>query len=210
MPGADAMDVPTRVECRKWFEQWHEPGEFFQAAKESVLAYFCAGKDVPHHLSEAYVAGAFARIWRDNRGPCEIQLLRQGGFPDARFKAEGLCLDLEITMALAKDKKMFQEWRAQRAKAKQGQVVRAQTREQRQASAREAIPRVVAQKAARHYAVRPTLLVYTDDGRALSAVEMKRLTMPWKDKFPAIYFLRVIDVVEAWPMFHVLKGKEPF
>jgi hypothetical protein len=35
------------------------------------------------------------------------------------------------------------------------------------------------------------------------------LTMPWKDSFPAIYPLCGMDVVEAWPELHVLKGTEP-
>jgi hypothetical protein len=210
MPRADPMDVPTRSKCRKWFEEWREPSEFFRAADEGVKTFFVADKAPCQYLREAYVAGAFARIWRDDRGPCEVRLLRKGGSPDAQFKAEGLCLNLEITMALAKDKKMFEEWPEQRAKAKQGQVVLAQNCEQRQASAREAIPRVIAKKAAKHYAVPPTLLIYTDDGRALTAPELARLTMPWKDRFLAIYFLLGMDVVEAWPVLRVLRGTEPW
>jgi hypothetical protein len=195
---------------RVWFEQWHEPGEFLHEATAGVLACFCADKIVPHCLSEAYIVGAFAWIWRDARGPCQVRLLHQAGFPDAHFKAEGVCLNLEITMALPRDKKMFEEWRKQRAKAQQGKIVRALTDQQRQASAREAIPRAVKVKAGKHYASPPTLLIYADDGRALLAEETAGLTMPWKNCFAGIYLLCGMDVVQAWPELHVLKGKEPF
>jgi hypothetical protein len=192
---------------KKWFEQWREPSEFLQAAKAGVLACFCADKAVPNFLREAYVAGAFGRIWRDARGPCKLRL-HEGEFPDAQFRADGVCLSIEITMALDRKKKMFDEWREIRAKTKQGQIVLARTYEERQASAREAIPRVVKQKANKNYVVPPSLLIYTDDGRALVAQDLKELTRPWKDHFHAIYLLCGMDVVEAWPVLHVLQGKE--
>jgi hypothetical protein len=136
---------------------------------------------------------------------------RQGSFPDAQFGTEDVFLDLEIRMALDQNKKMFDEWRELRVKTKQGQVVPiTRTLEERQESAREAIPRAVKRKADKNYAEPPTLLIYTDDGRALTAPELARLTMPWKDRFPAIYLLCGMDVVEAWPELHVLKGKGPF
>jgi hypothetical protein len=54
------------------------------------------------------------------------------------------------------------------------------------------------------------LLIYTDDGRVLSAEEMARLTKPWKDCFDAIYLLCGMDAVMAWPTRRVLRGKKPF
>jgi hypothetical protein len=187
-----------------WFEQWRGPSAFLQEARAGVRACFCAGEDVPHYLSEAYVAGAFAQIWRDARGPGKVRLHR-GVFPDAQFRSEGVCLNLEITMALPKEKKMFKEWR----ESKQGQIILAASGEQRQASAREAIPRVVRRKASKGYAEPPSLLVYSDDARSLTDRELARLTKPWKDKFPAIYILSGMDVVQTWPALRVLRGKEP-
>lgn len=146
----------------------------------------------------------------DARGPCRVQLVpKENEFPDAQLKSDGTYLNIEITMGLAKGKKMFKEWREERAKAKQGKISLAKSNEERKAIAREAIPRVVKQKAAKNYDTPPTLLVYTDDGRALTASELARLTKPWKDAFSAIYLLCGMDVVEAWPALCVLEGKEP-
>jgi len=195
------------VKTRSWFERWHKPSEFFRAAKEGVLACFTADAVVPHFLREAYIVGAFAQIWRDARGPCQVQLVsKEEKFPDARLRLDGMCLDIEITMALAKGKKMFKEWR----ESKQGPYSPALTDKQRKAIAREAIPRVVKRKATKHYAVPPTLLVYTDDGRALTPPELAQLTKPWKDNFRSIYLLCGMDVVETWPKLCILRGQEPF
>lgn len=202
--------MPTKPKPRKWFEEWREPSEFFRAADEGVKTFFVADKAPLQHLRDAYVAGAFARIWRDDQGPCEVRLVpKEEPFPDAQLRAGDACRDLEVTMALSEDKRMFDEWRELRAKAKRGEIVLAETAEQRRASAREAIPRAVGKKAAKHYAEPPTLLVYADDGRALSAEEMARLTKPWKNCFKAIYVLCGMDAVMAWPTLSVLRGKEP-
>ncbi|MCH8098090.1 MAG: hypothetical protein IID53_13540 [Proteobacteria bacterium] len=203
----------TEPKPRKWFEEWREPGRFFRAADEGVKIFFVADKAPPQYLREAYVAGLFARIWRDDGGSCEVRVVpEREKFPDAQLRAGDASLNLEVTMALREGKRMFKEWRDLRAKAKQGEIVLAETSEQRQASAREAIPRVVGQKADKHYAGQAptTLLVCTDDGRTLSAEEMARLTEPWKDRFEAIYLLCGMDVVMAWPTLCVLRGKEPF
>ncbi len=205
------MAHATQPKPRKWFEGWHEPNAFHRAAHNGVIAFYEADKDVPHYLSEAYIAGVFARIWRDDRVQCEVRLVpKEEKFPDAQLRADNACLDLEVTMALKKSKKMFEEWREGRARAKQGEFAPAEAYEQRRASAREAIPRAVGKKAAKHYAEPPTLLVYADDGRALSAEEMARLTEPWKNCFAAIYLLCGMDVVMAWPTLRVLRGTGPF
>jgi hypothetical protein len=198
---------------RTWFEEWREPGEFYHAAAEGVRTFFCTDTTPPQYLREAYVVGVFGWIWRDDRGPCEVRLLAAGGFPDAQLRADGVHLNLEITMALAKDKEMFKEWRELRAKTKRGEIIPAESAEQRAAIAREAIPRVVGQKAAKRYAgsARPTLVVYSDDALALSdKEEMARLTEPWKDEFEAIYLLCGMDVVRTWPTLRILRGREPF
>lgn len=207
------MTPPTEPKPRKWFEEWREPGEFFDAADEGVKTFFVADRAPCQYLREAYVAGVFARIWRDHCGPCEVQLVpAREKFPDAQLRTGHTCLNLEITMALKKGKMMFKEWRELRAKSKRGEIVMAETTEQRQDSAREAIPRIVGQKASKQYAggAPTTLLVYTDDGRALSTQEMAGLTKPWKDSFAAIYLLCGMDAVMAWPKLRVLRGKEPF
>lgn len=203
----------TGPKPRKWFEEWRDSGEFFRATDEGIKTYHNDEAAPPQYLREGYVTGLFAQIWRDDSGPCEVRLVpERDKFPDAQLKAGHTCLNLEITMALGKDKQMFKEWRELRAKAKRGEIVLAETAEQRRESAREAIPRVVGQKADKHYAGQAptTLLVYADDGRALSAEEMARLTKPWKNCFDAIYLLCGMDVVRAWPERRVLRGGQPF
>lgn len=207
------MARPAEAKPRNWFEGWREASEFFDAADQGVKSYFIADKTPPQYLREAYVAGLFARIWRDDRGPCKVRLVfEEEKFPDAQLKAESTNLGLEVTMALKKGKRMFKEWRELRVKTQRGDIVLAETRERRQASAREAIPRAVGQKANKHYAggAPTTLVVYSDDGRVLSAEEMARLTEPWKDCFAAIYLLCGMDAVMAWPKRCVLRGTKPF
>jgi len=148
----------SHVRPDQWFEEWREPGEFFHAANEGITTYFCADKAPPQYLREAYVAGAFARIWRDDRGPCVVCLVPKANrFPDAHLKTDDTRLNLEITMALPKGKRMFKEWWELKKKAARGEFEPAQTSEQRQEHAREAIPRVVGEKAGKRYAEAPIL-----------------------------------------------------
>jgi hypothetical protein len=195
---------------RKCFEEWREPSEFYRAADEALQGFFCAGATPEHDLREAWVVGAFGRIWRDNRGPCKVRLLAKGGSPDAQLRADGIHLDLEVTMALPSKYEVFNEWRELLAKTERGEILCTKTFEQSQADAREAISRMVGKKAGKHYAEPPTLLVSTGDGWALPPEEIGGLTEPWKDRFKAIYLFRGIDVVLVWPELSVLKVKEPF
>jgi hypothetical protein len=52
-----------------------------------------------------------------------VRLLGEGNFPDAQLRAGGIHLNLEVTMALAKDKEMFKEWRELCAKTERGEIV---------------------------------------------------------------------------------------
>jgi hypothetical protein len=131
-----------QLKPRKWFEEWRTPGDFRRAADRGIGTFFVADVTPPHYLRDAYLAGAFACIWRDARGPCEVRLgPKPEESPDAQLKAGEQCLDVEITMALGRP--MFKEWRELRAKTERGEIVFAKSLEQRQATAREAIPRVV-------------------------------------------------------------------
>ena len=202
--------MPTESRPRTWFEEWHEPGEFYHAADLGVRAFFLTDTNPPQYLREAFHVGWFGSIWRDNHGLCEVRLLGEGGFPDAQLRADGVHLDLEVTMALAKDKQMFKEWRELRAKTQRGEIVLAEPPEEYEASAREAIPRVVGQKADKHYAGSASTTLLICANTALSAEEMARLTEPWKDRFAAIYLICGIDVVRVWPTRSILTGRWPF
>lgn len=195
---------------RNWFESWRGPSEFFRAADRSLEAFFASDKVPPQHLREAYTAGLFACIWFDDRGPCEVRLVPSvAQFPDAQLKASNKTLQLEVTMALEKDRPMFREWRELRAKAEQGEFPSVKSSQERRKIALEAISRVIARKAKKHYAVPPTLLVHSDDGLALSTQEMVALTEPWKDTFNAIYLLCGINAIMVWPTLLVLRATVP-
>ena len=196
----------------EWFESWRQPAEFYRAADEGLEAFFRARTAPAKYLREAYVAGAFARIWRDDRGPCQVRLVpEKQRFPDAQLKTEGGTLDLEATMADEKDRPMFKIWRDTLAMYERGEAPPIESAETKRRIAREAIPRVCRQKAEKHYVGEgPTsLLIYVNAGPAVSAEEMARLTETWKDDFEAIYLLCGMDAVMAWPEVRVLRGKEP-
>ncbi len=201
-----------QVRPAEWFESWMEPGEFYRAADEGLEVYFRVPKAPPKYLREAYVAGLFARIWRDDRGPCQIRLVpEKEQFPDAQLKTESGKLDLEATMADEKDRPMFKIWRDTLAMYERGEAPPIGDAETKRKIAREAIPRVCYQKAKKHYAGqrRTSLLIYVNAGPVLSAEEMARLTATWKNEFKAIYLLCGMDTVVAWPEVSVLRGKEP-
>ena len=201
-----------QVKPAEWFESWKEPGEFFRSADDGLEAFFRARNAPPKYLREAYVAGAFARIWRDDQGPCHVRLVpEKEQFPDAQMKTKAGMLGLEATMADEKDRPIFKIWRDIAAMYEHGEAPPIGDVETKRSIAREAIPRVCRQKAEKHYAGHgPTnLLIYVNPGLVLSPEEMARLTATWKDDFEAIYLLCGMDVVMAWPELRVLRGKEP-
>ncbi len=116
-------------------------------------------------------------------------------------------------MADTKDRPMFKIWRELRDMYRRGHAPTIEDVETRRQNAREAIPRVCAQKA-EHYKradgrASPHLLIYVNAGPVLSAPEMARLTAPWKNKFESVWLLCGMDAVCAWPTLQVLKGIEP-
>lgn len=199
---------------RAWFEEWHEPREFFDMSSEGLNYYYRLDRAPCHYLRDSYVAGQFASIWQDSHGPCEVRLVpRSEQFPDAQLRAGNKFLNLEITLALQAGKKLFEEGKELRDKARRGEIVLYnKTIEEHQAVAREAIPRVICKKAKKLYSQEESisLLVYTDDGKYLSCQEMKQLTEPWKDRFSGIYLLCGMNIVVTWPELSVLRGKVPF
>jgi hypothetical protein len=201
-----------QVRPAKWFESWREVGEFYRAADEGLETFFGDRKVPSKYLREAYVAGVFARIWRDAQGPCQVRLVpEKEQFPDAQLKTEARILDLESTMADEKDRPMFKIWREILTMYEHGEAPPIGDAETKQKIAREAITRVCRQKVGKHYASQKStsLLIYVNAGPVLSAKEMARLTESWKDSFEAIYLLCGMDAVMVWPEVRVLKGKEP-
>jgi len=204
--------MPTTVATAwKWFEPWRAPGEFFDAARHSG-ELIPRTKAIPQYLRDAYVAGAFARIWNEH-SRCEVRLVAKSEkFPDAQLRVDGAPLDFEITMADKKNRPMWEEHRLWAAMFAEGKVPSGERPVAQRAYAREAIPRVCAKKAGKHYAgQRPThLLIYLNVGSTLlTAEEMARLTQQWKENFESIWVLCGMDAVEVWPTTCVLRGKEP-
>ena len=57
-----------QIKPAKWFESWKGPREFYRAADKGLEEFYQTGRAPPQYLREAYVAGAFARIWEDDQG----------------------------------------------------------------------------------------------------------------------------------------------
>lgn len=82
------MGMSTKSNAKNWFEEWREPGEFFRAAAEGVIRAFAPTRHPPQHLRDAYVAGAFTRIWRDDQGAVRgTACAEAGAVPDAQLRA---------------------------------------------------------------------------------------------------------------------------
>ncbi len=201
----------TAIIPRKWFESWREPDEFCDATRHSC-ELIPLTRAIPPYLRDAYVAGAFVRIW-DRHTRCEVRLVPESEqFPDAQLRIDGALLDFEITMADKKGRRMWEEHKLWAAIIAEGKAPLSESAEAQRAYAREAIPRVCANKAGKHYAgQRPThLLIYLNVGPTLlTPEELARLTEPWRSNFESIWFLCGIDAIRAWPAKKVLRGKEP-
>lgn len=199
----------TAITPRKWFESWREPGEFCDATRHSCELTPLT-KELPQYLRDVYVAAAFARIW-DNHSRCDVRLVPESErFPDAQLRVGGALLDLKVTMADKKDRRMWEEHKLWATKPAEWKPPLSKSAEAQRAYATEAIPRVCAKKAGKHYARPPHLLIYLNVGSTLlTPEELARLTEPWKGNFESIWLLCGIDAVRVWPTKKVLRGKEP-
>lgn len=197
---------------KEWFETWRQPREFFRAADDCMGKFETdeiLGMSGVQHLFDAYVTGLFARIWNDHN-PCSVRLVIDR-FPDAQLCDATDTLDLEVTMADQKDRKMAEEHRLLRQKRECGEpsvlpIERARDREY----ALEAVPRVCREKVKRYLGaersagqVSVSLLVYVNfstlAGPVLSDDEMEDLTRPWRDNFRAIWLLCGARIFRPWP-----------
>jgi len=201
----------------EWFECWRDPSNFFLAARHKV-ASIPYSEAIPNYVSEAYVAGLFACVWTQHR-ECTVRLVsKQCRFPDAQLREGNIARDFEIVIADKKNRRMFEEHKKWSDILKTGQIPASESSTERQAQAREAIPRVCDQKVA-HYLgsknsdkqVKAELLIYLNAGAVLSVDEMVQLTQPYQNKFQSIWLLCGIDAVRTWPKRKVLRAAEnPF
>jgi hypothetical protein len=167
------------------------------------------GRPGVQHLFDAYVAGLFARIWNDHH-TCSVRLAADQ-FPDAQLCNANGTLDLEVTMADQKDRRMAVEHRLLREKRERGEVpVQPIDRDRDKMYALEAVPRVCRQKVKKYLGkecserqVKVSLLIYVNfsniDGCVLSDGEMEDLTTPWKDNFTSIWLLSGARIFRPWP-----------
>jgi hypothetical protein len=194
---------------REWFEEWRRPDEFYDTADKGVGYLYNTGKKFspPQYLCDAYQAGSFARIWQDNHGPSTVRLVGiQQEPPDAQLRFGHICLEIETTMALDKNSRLYLDLQNLRDK----RIPRPVTGEERRKIAREAIPTAVRKKAEKYSRASDltkgfTLLVIENE--SLSDSEMARLTEPYKNCFEAIYLLSWQGLVMAWPDLRVLRGQ---
>ena len=108
----DSAPVTNLIVPKSWFETWRQPGDFFRKTDECMGQFepdVILGMPGVQHLFDAYVAGLFARIWNDYQR-CKVRLV-ESEFPDAQLRDAKGTLDLEITLADRKDRKMALEHR---------------------------------------------------------------------------------------------------
>jgi hypothetical protein len=202
----------TEPAPRAWFEEWRQPGEFYDTANVGLGCLYNTSKKFSplQYLCDACHAGSFARIWQDNQGPSTVRLVAmQQEPPDAQLRFGDICLDIEITMALDKNSRLYLDLQNMRDE----RIPRPITGEELRKIAREAIPTAVRRKAEKYSKVSDlakslTLLVI--ENGSLSDSEMARLTEPYKNCFEAIYLLSWQGVVMAWPDLRVLRGQTAF
>lgn len=206
-----------RLTPKPWFEKWRDPREFFLAADRSMELFKpdeILGLAGVQHLYDAFISGLFARIWNEH-SPCDVRLL-EDKFPDAQLQHKGGTLDLEITMADRKDRRMAVEHRKLRAMREDGELFTLpfDWDEHRQ-YALEAVRRVCGEKARKYLGssdsdrqVQVHLLVYvnfpTFASPVLSNKEMVQITEPWRHNFQSIWLLRGARLFRAWPTPHEL------
>jgi hypothetical protein len=221
--------VSSMLDNRSWFESWRGPSEFFRAAHCKILS-IPLGRSVPNYLSEAYVAGLFARIWNDH-SECRVRLVpRPDQFPDSQLDEAGKIRDFEIVIADRKDRRIFAEYAEWARMSRRKELLPVQIsggaeKQQRRMQAREAISRVCETKVI-HYIgsttsnklVAASLLIYLNIGQLLSNLgtvlsvdEMAELTEPYGNKFQSIWVLCGIEAVRTWPKRKVLRATcDPF
>jgi hypothetical protein len=142
---------------RSWFDSWRDPQKFFRAAWEQRLLTRCVP---PQYIRDAYVAGLFARI-SHYYIMCEVRLVsKRLEFPDAQLREGEDTIDLEIVIADTRGRPIWKEQQKFLQMYKRGELLPINCPEKRRNDLLEAIPRVVKQKAERHYAPPPNLLVY--------------------------------------------------
>ncbi len=197
---------------RSWFEQWREPQDFFLKTDNCMEQFepdVILGMPGVQHLFDAYVGGFFARIWNDHK-PCKVCLVKDS-FPDAQLRDADCTLDLEITMADKKDRKMAAEHRRLRELREKGELAAEPTDyEKDREYALEAVPRVCEQKVRKYLGspasdrrVQANLLIYVNfstlAGFVLSDNEMADLTERWRCNFLSIWLLCGARLFRPWP-----------
>lgn len=208
---------------RTWFECWRDPAQFFCTAWEQIRQ---AGNVPPQYLRDAYVAGLFARIWNCHER-CEVRLFAEPDrFSDAQLRTEHHTMNIEIAIVDKQDRRTWAEHREWVEMSKRGEVLPADSPEQRFDNAREAIPRILKKKVG-HYLGNSAakmgsvhLVLYLMQGQTpivsdpvITADEMELLAKPYNGRFESIWVLRGIENVRLWPERKILAatpGHDPF
>lgn len=198
------------VTLREWFELHKDPLEFYREAKrcndslpEHVFFEKRVGGADIHYLFDAFTAGEFARIVAQTAS-CTVALVN-GAFPDFSLSfsdaAKGI-VEFEAVEADENDRRRADEYRALHEKRLLHGPDYMELEEycpyEEEMQAREAIPRVVGQKAAKDYPVTTNLVVRNNLG-ALEAQEYRDLTKPWQDSFNEIWVLDAPFAIQVWP-----------
>ncbi len=200
---------------REWFEQPRPPLEFYHQAKMANFGlpghvFFekrVGGEDV-QYIFDAFTAGEFARIVSQS-DPCKVALVK-GKFPDFFLgfddPAKGT-MEFEAVEADEKGRRRTDEFKAlHEMQLRHGpgyMELKQYSPDEEVDRAREAIPRVVGQKASKGYPVTTNLVVRNNLG-ALEADEYRNLTKRWQACFNEIWVLKGPYAFQAWPQLVVL------
>lgn len=201
------------VTPREWFELHRDPLEFYLEAErcnfglpQHVFFEKRVGGANIHYLLDAFTAGEFARIVSQT-APCTVALVN-GTFPDFSLSfSDGARGTVEFE-AVEADRKVRRadEYRAlHEKKLRHGpdyMELEEYSPHEEEMQAREAIPRVVGQKAAKGYPATTNLVVRNNLG-ALDSGEYRNLTRPWRDSFNEIWVLDAPFAFRLWP--HLVK-----
>ena len=181
--------------------RWQHPPVFQDAALRliDIDAGDLFGDPKNQFRMEAYIAGEFAIIYNKHES-CQVRLTEDGLYDFELQTGEGV-VGFQAVEADQESRRRGDEYRNKPESSKAIDV----DLDKEYDDARNAIQRVLGQKAARHYSPRVNIVVYVnlffDDGEGQCA----RLTEPWKDDFESVWLLRTPNrLIRAWPSILIL------
>lgn len=197
---ADEPAIPE-----SWHTDWHEPDRFFSEVEAMLEPYdseviFSDPKFQTHF--DAFIAGKLAVI-RNTHEPTRVRLVK-GEAPDFELNIQGEVEPFEATEADRADRRRGDEYREVAKRRKQGlpKELEMFSPSEEMEHAREAIPRVIENKAKKRYRPPPHLVVMvnlTTFGDIIPVPELADLTSPFQGFFASIWIVWGHRAIRTWP-----------